>query len=302
MIYENGNLTGKFCDGIDPIEQNLGRIFLKCANDGKPFTLRRGAFNVNKNLISANNLYLREHNLQIIDFPMPRNPVSISEPELIKHYFDTSNKSHVISRSLQTLERYTDLYSEDEISEFFQEMAIFIQKNDLGKFSLSNGRWVKIFDMLLEPGPWNVIIEPLLNKIQVVDFEASKLEDFWNDDITQYSLVIEKYPNIAIEVYENQDERLSLILLESIALDMADSFEKMFHYGTKRQQGWTRNHSVFQELRDDDIPEGTAEELRKITSWSELIMMVMAGRPTNEWFKHKAIRYRHKRTHQRRIH
>ena len=39
LIYENGNLTGKFCDGIDPIEQNLGRIFLKCANDGKPFQL-----------------------------------------------------------------------------------------------------------------------------------------------------------------------------------------------------------------------------------------------------------------------
>ena len=84
---------------------------------------------------------------------------------------------------------------------------------------------VKIFDA--GTGPWNVIIEPLLNKIQVVDFEASKLEDFWNDDITQYSLVIEKYPNIAIEVYENQDERLSLILLESIALDMADSLKNV---------------------------------------------------------------------------
>ena len=66
LIYENGNLTGKFCDGIDPIEQNLGRIFLKCANDGKPFTLRRGAFKVNKNLISANNLYLREHNYRLL--------------------------------------------------------------------------------------------------------------------------------------------------------------------------------------------------------------------------------------------
>ena len=43
---KTATLTGKFCDGIDPIEQNLGRIFLKCANDGKPFTLRRGAFKV----------------------------------------------------------------------------------------------------------------------------------------------------------------------------------------------------------------------------------------------------------------
>ena len=181
-------------------------------------------------------------------------------------------------------------------------MAIFIQKNDLGKFSLSNGRWVKIFDMLLEPGPWNVIIEPLLNKIQVVDFEASKLEEFWNDDITQYSLVMTKYPNLAREVYENQHERLSLILLESIALDMADTYERMFHYGTKRPHGWTRDHAVFQELREEDTPEGTADELRKTTSWAELIMATMAGEPTYEWFKHKAIRYRHKRTHQRRIH
>ena len=68
---------------------------------------------------------------QIIDFPMPRNPVSISEPELIEHYFKTSNKSHVISRSLQTLERYTNLYSKTKLHHFFQEMAVFIDNNDL---------------------------------------------------------------------------------------------------------------------------------------------------------------------------
>ena len=128
---------------------------------------------------------MREHNLQIIDFPMPRNPVSISEPELIEHYFNTSNKAHVISSSLQTLERYHKFILRRRSFIILQEMAIFIHKNDLGKFSLSNGRWVKIFDMLLENGPWNVIIEPLLNKIQVVDFEASKLEDFWNDSDTE---------------------------------------------------------------------------------------------------------------------
>ena len=55
-------------------------------------------------------------------------------------------------------------------------MAIFIQKNDLGKFSLSNGRSSKSFmiSAFLESSS----LKSLLNKIQVVDFEASKLEDF----------------------------------------------------------------------------------------------------------------------------
>ena len=244
----------------------------------------------------------KHFNSQIIDFPLPRSPVSFSEPELIEYYFETSNKAHVISRSLQTYERYHDLYSEDEVSKFFSEMAVFIENNDLGKFSLSNGRWIKIFDMLLKPGPWKVIIEPLLNKIQVIEYETIDLEDFWMDTDTKESIVLEDFPNLAKQVYENCNERLSLILLDSIASDVLRTFERMFNYGTKKLHGWTSSHPMFKHLKDDDVPEGTPNELRAKVGYLELILAVSAGYHTWDWLKHKAIRYRHISHHPRGVH
>ena len=227
----------------------MGRLFLKCANLGVPFQLTEGAFKIGRDLISANSNYIYEHNLPIVGFQNPRTPVSFSDPGLIEHYFKTTNKSYVISTAIKSFERYKSFYTDDEISFFFQEMALFIQNNNLGKFSLGNGRWVNIFDMLLQDGPWSAIIESLLNKIDFHELEAAKIENFWNDDITQFSLVMGRYPNLATEVYENHNVKLSMMLQESIALDMADIYRRMYRFGTKKAHGWTKDHAVFAELQ-----------------------------------------------------
>ena len=233
--------------------------------------------------------------MPIVGFQNPRTPVSFSDPGLIEHYFKTTNKSYVISTAIKSFERYKSFYTDDEISFFFQEMALFIQNNNLGKFSLGNGRWVNIFDMLLQDGPWSAIIESLLNKIDFHELDSAKIENFWNDDITQFSLVMGRYPNLATEVYENHNVKLSMMLQESIALDMADIYRRMYRFGTKKAHGWTKDHAVFAELRSEDIPEGTAAELKGNIGYLELILGTMAGGPTWDWFKHRLILYRHTR-------
>ena len=132
-----------------------------------------------------------------------------------------------------------------------------------------------------------------MNKIDFHELDSAKIENFWNDDITQFSLVMGRYPNLATEVYENHNVELSMMLQESIALDMADIYEECMGLEQKRHTAGQRP-TVFAEL-EANIPEGTAAELKGNIGYLELILGTMAGGPTWDWFKHRLILYRHTR-------
>ena len=143
------------------------------------------AFNLSKQIISAQARYQTEYKRAPIIHYKRASPVSIIDTETIDSMFENQNKAWATRKAVSTVKIYEEYYTKKEIDNFIDHVSNLISTKNYGRFELGNGSWLNIIDSIIGDSSFRNLYDALVDKIwnqekfEFVVNTKSPSADFW---------------------------------------------------------------------------------------------------------------------------